>query len=128
MPSRFDSHRQIRTPTTAPAAPACLKRSDEIPAEPQLVGEVKIEGRLEPRAIGETEQEGRDEQQLPRPDLRAHFTDDGGQVLARRALLELTRQAEAVLRALTLVHRRELRVLAPRLIALLRDLEADPSG
>ena len=41
----------------------------------------------------------------------------------RRVLLALTTRAEALLRELTLVHRREVRVLAPRLLALVRDLE-----
>lgn len=42
----------------------------------------------------------------------------------RRAVLTLRSQAEDKLRALTLVHRREVRQLAPRLLALFRDLEA----
>lgn len=42
----------------------------------------------------------------------------------RRTVLTLTPHAEAVLRQLTLVHRREVRMLAPRLLALSRDLEA----
>jgi DNA-binding MarR family transcriptional regulator len=41
----------------------------------------------------------------------------------RRTVLTLTPQAEEKLRALTLVHRREVRLLAPRLLALFRDLE-----
>ena len=42
----------------------------------------------------------------------------------RRALLPLTARSEAMLSELTLAHRREVRVLAPRLLALVRDLEA----
>ncbi|MCX8252548.1 DNA-binding transcriptional regulator, MarR family [Beijerinckiaceae bacterium RH AL1] len=42
----------------------------------------------------------------------------------RRTVLTLRPQAEDKLRALTLVHRREVRQLAPRLLALFRDLEA----
>lgn len=43
----------------------------------------------------------------------------------RRMVLALTQHAEAVLRQLTLAHRREVRLLAPRLLALFRDLERD---
>lgn len=42
----------------------------------------------------------------------------------RRTVLTLRSRAEDKLRALTLVHRREVRQLAPRLLALFRDLEA----
>ena len=42
----------------------------------------------------------------------------------RRAVLSLTRHAETILRELTLVHRQEVRTLAPRLLALVHDLEA----
>lgn len=42
----------------------------------------------------------------------------------RRVVLHLTERADEVLRGLTLAHLREVRVLAPRLTAILGDLEA----
>ena len=46
----------------------------------------------------------------------------------RRIRLALTPRAEAALRKLTLAHRREVRGLTPRLLALLRDLDAAEIG
>lgn len=45
----------------------------------------------------------------------------------RRVLLRLTATAEAALAQLTLAHRREIRVLAPRLAALLAEIERSGS-
>lgn len=44
----------------------------------------------------------------------------------RRIGLKLTRRAEAALRKLTLLHLREVRVLAPRLMEILVELEQEP--
>ena len=42
----------------------------------------------------------------------------------RRVVLRLTERAETILQALTLVHLREVRLFAPRLMTLFKDLDA----
>lgn len=46
----------------------------------------------------------------------------------RRVGLQLTRQADEALRKLSLMHLREVRVLAPRLMGIFRDLDAHFDG
>lgn len=59
---------------------------------------------------------------LEASDLISRVPDAGDR---RRVGLALTPRAEEALRALTMVHLREVRVLAPRLMDIFRDLEPD---
>ncbi len=79
-------------PDERPACCGGAERSNEVLGEPQLVGEVEVERRLQTGIVGEAKQERGDQQQLPRPDERAHLAEDGGQSLGRPDPRRIRRQ------------------------------------